>query len=63
MRIQDLPNVFRCIIIKLNAKDKKGQIFNCKTLIANIDPCCLSACQDRLVLTIHLFIAAIKLLL
>ena len=26
------------VFIKLNAKDKEGQIFNCKTLIANFDP-------------------------
>ena len=36
------PKRFGCIIIKLNVKNKKGKI-NCKTLIANFDPRCLSA--------------------
>ena len=51
---------FGCIIIKLNAKNKEGKI-NWKTLIANFDPCCLSAWKDALVLEIHLFIAAINI--
>ena len=47
-------------IIKLNAKNKEGKI-NCKTLIANFNSCCFSAWKDTLVLTMHLFIAAVNI--
>ena len=45
---------------QLNAKNKEGKI-NCKTRIANFDPCFLPAYKDTLVLTLHLFIAAINI--
>ena len=55
------PKRFKCIIIKLNAKNKEGKI-NCKTLIANlIRVACLREKTDPLVLEIHLFIAAINI--
>ena len=37
------------------------KIVNCKTLIANVACVLANAFQDRLVLTIHLFIAAINI--
>ena len=55
------PKRFGCIIIKLNVKNKKGKI-NCKTLIVNFDPRCLSAWKDRCVSARNnLFIAAINI--
>ena len=54
------PKHFGCIIIKLNAKNKKRKI-NCKTLIAHFDQCCLSAWKHTLLLETYLFITAINI--
>lgn len=52
------------IISKLNAKNKKEKIANCKTLIAKTLILCTDAClcEDKLVLAMYQCIAATNIL-